>query len=380
MNQVFQSAFAEDLAHMIDLKVSLGFSEQTYLTRAKQFDTFCFQHFPEVSELTEAIAFTWIKAGYEQMSKIIHTRVSFLRTFGKYLKSVGKTAYLISEQFTTGRTVFVPYIFDDEELTALFIAIDSFKSKDDTFCPILLSAYFRLTYTCGLRPAEGRLLKRNEVDLNSGELRIVNSKYHKSRNIVMSGDMRMLARKYAVLRDMKFPNSVYFFPSPTGDAYSARWIQGKFRQVPIMAETVQHFKNYVKVFHQNACLDSTNPLFYTKRSGKRAPACADTLRKRIQKYAEIARKTCSEVPERVHPHLFRHSRAMHLYQHGMDLSLISQLLGHSNTETTLIYAYADTEAKRYAIEQAMKNTPGFGGNAEKYTVTDKGLLQLLYAL
>ena len=229
MNQVFQSAFAEDLAHMIDLKVSLGFSEQTYLTRAKQFDTFCFQHFPEVSELTEAIAFTWLKAGYEQMSKIIHTRVSFLRTFGKYLKSVGKTAYLISEQFTTGRTVFVPYIFDDEELTALFIAIDSFKSKDDTFCPILLSAYFRLTYTCGLRPAEGRLLKRNEVDLNSGELRIVNSKYHKSRNIVMSGDMRMLARKYAVLRDMKFPNSVYFFPSPTGDAYSARWIQGKFR-------------------------------------------------------------------------------------------------------------------------------------------------------
>ena len=155
---------------------------------------------------------------------------------------------------------------------------------------------------------------------------------------------------------------------------------GKIRQVPIMAETVQHFKNYVKVFHQNACLDSTNPLFYTKRSGERAPACADTLRKRIQKYAEIARKTCSEVPERVHPHLFRHSRAMHLYQHGMDLSLISQLLGHSNTETTLIYAYADTEAKRYAIEQAMKDTPGFGGNAEKYTVTDKGLLQLLYAL
>ena len=29
--------------------------------------------------------------------------------------------------------IFVPYIFDDEELTALFIAIDSFKSKDDTF-------------------------------------------------------------------------------------------------------------------------------------------------------------------------------------------------------------------------------------------------------
>ena len=46
-------------------------------------------------------------------------------------------------------------------------------------------------------------------------------------------------------------------------------------------------------------------------------------------------------------------RAMHLYQHGMDLTMISQWLGHKQVETTLIYAYADTEAKRKAIEKAM---------------------------
>ena len=30
-------------------------------------------------------------------------------------------------------------------------------------------------------------------------------------------------------------------------------------------------------------------------------------------------------------------RAMHLYQHGMDLTMISQWLGHKQVETTLIY-------------------------------------------
>ena len=34
--------------------------------------------------------------------------------------------------------------------------------------------------------------------------------------------------------------------------------------------------------------------------------CDDTARLRIQKYAELARENCPDVPERVHPHLWRH--------------------------------------------------------------------------
>jgi len=43
---------------------------------------------------------------------------------------------------------------------------------------------------------------------------------------------------------------------------------------------------------------------------------------------------------------------MHLYQAGMPLTLISQWLGHANLETTLIYAFADTNMKREAIAKA----------------------------
>ena len=48
----------------------------------------------------------------------------------------------------------------------------------------------------------------------------------------------------------------------------------------------------------------------------------------------------------------RHSRALSLYRKGVPLPLISEWLGHSNLETTLIYSYADTEMKRLAIEKA----------------------------
>ena len=43
---------------------------------------------------------------------------------------------------------------------------------------------------------------------------------------------------------------------------------------------------------------------------------------------------------------------MHLYQGGMPLAVLSEFLGQENPETTLIYAYADTEMKRQAIEKA----------------------------
>ena len=98
-----------------------------------------------------------------------------------------------------------------------------------------------------------------------------------------------------------------------------------------------------------------------------------------QKYAELARENCPDVPERVHPHLWRHTRAMHLYQHGMDLTMISQWLGHKQVETTLIYAYADTEAKRKAIEKAM-GTGLAGTESVNYTVSDEDMLRRLYGL
>lgn len=154
---------------------------------------------------------------------------------------------------------------------------------------------------------------------------------------------------------------------------------GKIRVVPLMKDTVQHLDNYMGVFHKGESVFSTEWLFYVERKGSRSAMCDDTARLRIQKYAELARENCPDVPERVHPHLWRHTRAMHLYQHGMDLTMISQWLGHKQVETTLIYAYADTEAKRKAIEKAM-GTGLTGTESVNYTVRDEDMLRRLYGL
>ena len=57
----------------------------------------------------------------------------------------------------------------------------------------------------------------------------------------------------------------------------------------------------------------------------------------------------------VTPHVIRRTRAMHLLQAGVNLIYIRDLLGHADVSTTEIYARADAEAKRKAIEGAYQS-------------------------
>ena len=64
----------------------------------------------------------------------------------------------------------------------------------------------------------------------------------------------------------------------------------------------------------------------------------------------------------------------------MDLSLVSQWLGHVNLSTSLVYAYADTQHKREAIEKAMGGEHSGLTDTTLCTVDDDALLKKLYGM
>ena len=74
----------------------------------------------------------------------------------------------------------------------------------------------------------------------------------------------------------------------------------------------------------------------------------------LDKYFEKAKTRYREVvfPERLHPHMLRHSKALHLLESGVNLIYIRDLLGHVNVTTTEIPLKFDTELKRKALEAA----------------------------
>lgn len=126
----------------------------------------------------------------------------------------------------------------------------------------------------------------------------------------------------------------------------------KTRSVPLMDKTVAHLKEYLRRFHICSGDPTAEPLFYSTRSGSPCKLSTDAVAVMLKNHGESARKSCPEVPQRVHAHLFRHSRAMDLYRAGMPLSYIAEFLGHVNVNTTEIYASADIEMLRAALEKA----------------------------
>jgi len=149
-----------------------------------------------------------------------------------------------------------------------------------------------------------------------------------------------------------------------------------------MDKTVSHLSIYLSRFHVNS-KDKDN-VFYIERKGNLTAMSSDNVEKFVKKYGKEARNKNSEVPDHLYPHMFRHSRSMHLYRNGMPLPLLAEFLGHAQMETTIeYYANADVTMKKEAISKATKDmnmNSIFNNKPDIEWGDDNEMLKKLYGL
>ena len=133
----------------------------------------------------------------------------------------------------------------------------------------------------------------------------------------------------------------------------------KIRYVPVMDPTAQLVAGYLdhRDRHPGVGADA-DPLFAgPNHSRLTRSGVAKLLARRVRAVRARDPGWAPGLP--VTPHTLRRSRAMHLVQAGVNLIYIRDLLGHADVSTTEIYARADAEIKRKAIENAYQPlTPG----------------------
>ena len=106
----------------------------------------------------------------------------------------------------------------------------------------------------------------------------------------------------------------------------------KERVVPIGSKAVAALERYLNVARPRLVTPrSPANVFLTKRGTAFAPV---TMWLRIKQRVRRA-----GIPRNVTPHMLRHSFATHLLDHGADLRVIQELLGHASISTTEVYTH-----------------------------------------
>lgn len=124
---------------------------------------------------------------------------------------------------------------------------------------------------------------------------------------------------------------------------------GKIRTVPLMKQTTELLRSYFAENHIDVRRNPDMPLFW---NGSRHKLTRSGITYIVRKYADMAQETDTGIPTKISPHVFRHTKAMHMVQANVNPVFIKDYLGHADISTTEVYARADNEAKRAALEKA----------------------------
>jgi integrase/recombinase XerD len=119
----------------------------------------------------------------------------------------------------------------------------------------------------------------------------------------------------------------------------------KERVVPLGSQAVEALRRYLARGRPYLDRRHRPELFLNAQGGALTRAGAFLVIRKLAAKAGLD-------PERVHPHLLRHSFATHLLEGGADLRSVQEMLGHADLGTTEIYTHVSDRRRRDAYFDA----------------------------
>ena len=174
----------------------------------------------------------------------------------------------------------IPDVLSEEEVSRLMDIVDT-----STWFGLRDRAILEVMYGCGLRVSEAVNLKISGLFLDEGFIRII-GKGNKER-LIPIGDMAIEAL--------------------------LTYMEARILPADRASEDIVFLNRYGK------------------------PLSRVSMFKTIRSLAQLA-----GIQREISPHIFRHSFATHLIEHGADLRMVQEMLGHEDISTTEIYTHVDS--------------------------------------
>ncbi len=230
-------------------------------------------------------------------AKTLSRKISCIREFFKFLQSENIIKESPANKLSTpkiGKSL--PYFLTAKEIKKICTVAKSQKS----FSFVKMHVMVKLMYSAGLRVSELVSLPENAINYDM-------------RQILICGK------------------------------------GSKERIVPITKEVIEDILEYLNVRNKTGRTQKRGWLFPSEKSLS-GHVTRNGFFKSLKKLAAMAGIS----PEKVHPHILRHSFATRLVNNNADLRSIQKMLGHENIATTEIYTHITTER---LIDEVKKRHP-----------------------
>jgi integrase/recombinase XerD len=209
----------------------------------------------------------------------LYLEIAALRAFYKFAENEKILPQNVAENLSLPRRwKRLPKALTDEEIRKL-LAPESLDSPEN-LCD---RAILELAYASGLRLSELKNLRLEQLHLEAGFI-----------NVIGKGN--------------------------------------KERVVPVGKKAVEAISRYLEMARPKLVTPKSPASVFLTRRG--TPFASVTLWLRIKNRVRRA-----GIARNITPHMLRHSFATHLLEHGADLRVIQELLGHANISTTEIYTH-----------------------------------------
>ena len=225
---VFSSIFAEQMNSYLDAKVSAGFKETSFYTFLRSFDSYCVKENVKDLVLTKNEVQKWCQRRTDEATTTHYSRVNSLRQYLIYLAHKGFPVY-VPRDVVFQPTEFVPHIYTASEVDRYFKAVDEFHSpyckKDAIQYPVL----FRIIYCCGTRIDETLGIRKCDVNLKEGIIRLNECKNDDERYIVLKDDLNGLMRRFADKCFYLLDEDGYIFTNQRGGRLDQKTVYERHR-------------------------------------------------------------------------------------------------------------------------------------------------------
>jgi integrase len=211
----FGSIFKSEINAYLDAKVAVGYQERSFTIRLRVFDNFCKQNGLNAPVFTKELADEWYKKRKDEATTTHYSRINEVKHFLSYLQKRGYDVY-VTRDISFKKTQFQPHIYTTDETARYFRAVDAFESGKNKKCALQYPILFRLLYCCGSRIDETLRIRKKDVDLEEGIIRLIVTKNNRERFIVLEDSLTLLMRRYADKCFYLLGDEDYIFTSSNG--------------------------------------------------------------------------------------------------------------------------------------------------------------------